>query len=66
MRKKIEQQNPISSKQVESAKKSRLSKNGIVLISMLILIILSLQINSISAQNLNLAEKIKKAEKNVI
>ena len=66
MRKKLEQQSPISSKQVKSAKKSRLSKNGIILISILILIILSLQIKSISAQSLNFAQKIKKAEKNVI
>ena len=66
MRNNIEQQKLISIKQVKSAKKSKLSKNSIIFISVLILTILSLQTKSISAQSLNFAQKIKKAEKNVV
>lgn len=66
MRNNIEQQKIISIKQVKSDKKSKFSKNGIIFISVLILTILSLQTKSISVQSLNFAQKIKKAEKNVI
>ena len=63
MRNNIEQQKLISIKQVKSAKKSKLIKNGFIFFAMSIFVLLNIHIKSILADSTNLAEKIKKLRK---
>ena len=66
MRSNLKEQKLMSIKQVKSPKKSRLIKNGFIFFAMSIFVLLNIHIKSILADSTNLAEKIKKAEKNVV